>query len=70
MEQIADGINGLLAEIRKEQDNLQDGFFEAEGGDKVTKPISAAKVPKQVKLLKGHFGPVYALHWAGTFQRF
>lgn len=66
LDKIADGIDGLLAQIRREQDNLQDGFFEAEGGEKVTKPISSAKVPKQVKLLKGHFGPIYALHWAGT----
>lgn len=61
---IAQGINNLLAQIKDEQLNLQDGFFEAEG-EKFTKSVSANKIPKQVKLLKGHFGPVYALHWAG-----
>lgn len=65
LDEIKDRIQHLMVDIRDERENLQNGFFKIDSSEKVPPEIQKNKMPKNVKTLKGHFGAVYALHWAG-----
>jgi guanine nucleotide-binding protein G(I)/G(S)/G(T) subunit beta-1 len=57
---LKDQLKGIRAEIEKVRDAQNDGGFENVDSQK-----SAAPQPKMRRTLRGHFGKVYAMHWAG-----
>lgn len=59
-QQLKDQLKGIRAELEKVRDLHNDGGF-----DKVDSTKSTAPLPKMRRTLRGHFGKVYAMHWAG-----
>lgn len=56
--EVKDDLRRLKAELQKAREALSNGGFEQQGKMKVEL--------KKRRELKGHFGKVYAMHWAGS----
>jgi len=58
-------VESLKAQVAKARDAKADGF---EGLKEMAngKGVSLAPCPKTRRTLKGHFGKIYAMHWAGN----
>lgn len=58
-------VENLKAQVSKAQENKMNGFSGIKSmAEGKVQPLGPA--PKVRKTLKGHFGKVYAVHWAGT----